>query len=58
MGKWGLFGLSIGCLLLVFSANARTGEYDILSLTTAIFLIIMGIFLIQKEKKQNKQNKD
>ncbi|WP_440897646.1 hypothetical protein ACS127_06685 [Amphibacillus sp. Q70] len=56
MGKWGLFILSIGCLLVLFSANARTGEYDILSLITALFLIILSIFLIRKEKKNNKNN--
>lgn len=57
MGKWSLFVLSIGFLLLLFSANAQTGEYDILNLTTALFLIIVGIYLFNKEKKQNKNEK-
>jgi hypothetical protein len=55
MGKSGLFLLSIGCLLLIFSGNARTGKYDILSMTTALFLIVIGTFLIFREKKQNKK---
>ncbi|WHY85686.1 DUF3188 domain-containing protein [Neobacillus novalis] len=58
MGKWGLFLLSIGCLLLLFSANAKLGKYDILNLTTALFLIIVGIIILVKEKKRNKTEKD
>lgn len=57
MGKWGLFLLSIGCLLLLFSANAKTGKYDILNLTTALFLIIVGTIIVFKEKKRNKTEK-
>ncbi len=58
MAKSGLFLISIGCLLLLFSANAKTGQYNILNLTTALFLIIVGTFLVYKEKKKNKKNKD
>ncbi|WML38235.1 DUF3188 domain-containing protein [Neobacillus sp. OS1-2] len=57
MGKWGLFLLSIGCLLLLFSANAKTGQYDILNLTTALFLLIVGTIILIKEKKRNKTEK-
>ncbi|WP_157065193.1 hypothetical protein [Amphibacillus sediminis] len=55
MGKWALFLLSIGGLLFLFSANARTGNYNMLNMTTALFFIIVGIYLVYKEKKQNKK---
>lgn len=58
MGKRGLFLLSIGCLLLLFSANAQTGNYDILNLTTALFLIIVSTFILIRAKKRNKTEKD
>lgn len=58
MGKRGLFLLSIGCLLLLFSANAQTGKYDILNLTTALFLIIVSTFILIRAKKRNKTEKD
>ncbi|WP_096911852.1 DUF3188 domain-containing protein [Neobacillus jeddahensis] len=58
MAKWGLFIVSIGCLLLLFSANAKTGKYDILNLTTALFLLIVGAFILVKEKRRNKTEKD
>ncbi|WP_218144097.1 hypothetical protein [Amphibacillus marinus] len=54
MDKWGLFMVSIGCLLLLFSANARTGNYDYLSLVTAIFLIVVGSVLAFKYKQPKK----
>lgn len=57
MGKWGLFLLSIGCLLLLFSANAKTGKYDILNLTTALFLIIVGLLLFLRKRREIKQKK-
>lgn len=56
MGRWGLFLLSIGFLVLLFSANARTGEYDVFSMTTAFFLIIVGTYLVFRKKQQNKKN--
>lgn len=58
MAKGGLFLLSIGCLLLLFSANAKTGNYDILNMTTAFFFIIVGSIIVFKEKKKNKNEKD
>lgn len=51
--KRGLFLLSIGCLLLLFSANANTGEYEIFNLTTALVLILVGTFILFREKKRN-----
>ncbi|GEN55932.1 hypothetical protein GCM10012290_04340 [Halolactibacillus alkaliphilus] len=52
MGKWGLFSLSIGCLMIIFAADQKAGTYDILSLITAGFFIILSIILIRKEKRQ------
>jgi len=58
MVKNGLFLASIGCLLLLFSANAKTGKYDIYSLTTALFLILVGSFMVFRGKRKMKKNKD
>ncbi|GEM05384.1 hypothetical protein HMI01_23720 [Halolactibacillus miurensis] len=52
MGKWGLFFLSIGCLMIIFAADAKSGTYDILSLVTAGFFIVISIVMITKEKRQ------
>lgn len=57
MSKNGLFLLSIGCLILLFSANAQTASYDVLSMVTALFLIVAGGLLVFKEKKQNNKNR-
>ncbi|GEM01529.1 hypothetical protein SAMN05421839_11235 [Halolactibacillus halophilus] len=57
MGKWGLFFLSIGCLMIIFAADAKSGTYDFLSLVTAGFLIVLSIVMIRKEK-QHKLSKD
>ncbi|KQL52474.1 hypothetical protein AN964_02235 [Heyndrickxia shackletonii] len=58
MVKNGLFLASIGCILLLISANARTGEYNIFNLTTALFLIIVGAFMVFREKRKIKKKKD
>lgn len=42
MIKNGLFLASIGMLILMFSVNRQTLHYDVLSLTTAVFLIVSG----------------
>lgn len=58
MVKNGLFLASIGCLMLLISANARTGEYNIYNLTTALFLIIVGSFMVFRAKRKIKKKKD
>ncbi|MGG0716091.1 DUF3188 domain-containing protein [Robertmurraya massiliosenegalensis] len=58
MDKRGLFLLSIGLLLFLFSTNAKTGEYEIFNLTTALVLIIVGTIFAVKSKKRNKTQKD
>lgn len=52
MGKWGLFFLSIGCLMIIFAADAKSGSYDIFSLVTAGFFIVISIIMMTKEKRQ------
>jgi len=54
MSKNGLFLISIGCLILMFSANAQTAVYDIFSMVTAVTLILSGIFMLLKDKTQKK----
>ncbi|GIN62055.1 hypothetical protein J27TS8_20480 [Robertmurraya siralis] len=56
--KRGLFLLSIGCLLFLFSANAKTGEYEIFNLTTALVLVIVGAIMALQGKKRNNTQKD
>jgi hypothetical protein len=58
VAKRGLFLLSIGCLLFLFSANAKTGEYEIFNLTTALVLVIVGAIMAVKGKKRNNTQKD
>lgn len=54
MSKNGLFLLSIGCLILMFSANAQTAVYDIFSMTTGLTLIVSGLFMLLKDKTRKK----
>ncbi|WP_182200258.1 hypothetical protein [Paraliobacillus salinarum] len=56
MSKSGLVLLSLGFLLFVVSANAKTGTYNIFNLTTAIFLIAVGIYFIIRDKKKTKKD--
>lgn len=55
MTKNGLFLISIGLLIFMYSANQNTQQYDILSMVTAIFLVALGSFLVFKDRKKNKQ---
>lgn len=59
MAKNGLFLISIGLILIMLSANAKTGVYDGLSLVTAAFLILSGISLMlwAKHRKKTDQHK-
>lgn len=58
MSKNGLFLISIGLILIMLSANAKTGVYDGLSLITAAFLILSGSGLLfrARKKEQTKRN--
>ncbi len=47
----GLFLCSIGFLIVLYSLNPRSLNYDLLSLTTGIFFIGLGGYLFFKGKK-------
>lgn len=53
MAKNGLFLISIGLILIMLSANAKTGVYDGFSLVTAAFLVLSGIGLMFWAKRRN-----
>ncbi|MEG0289704.1 MAG: DUF3188 domain-containing protein [Carnobacterium sp.] len=54
MIKNGLFLASIGMLILMFSVNRQTLHYDLLSLTTAAFLIVIGVLMAYRGSKKEK----
>lgn len=47
----GLFLCSIGFLIVLYSLNPSSLNYDLLSLTTGIFFIGLGGYLFFKGKK-------
>ncbi|HCT5826078.1 DUF3188 domain-containing protein [Enterococcus faecalis] len=47
----GLFLCSIGFLIVLYSLNPSSLNYDLLSLTTGVFLIGLGGYLFFKGKK-------
>ena len=56
MIKNGLFLASIGMLILLFSVSRQTFEYDMLNLTTALFMIVFGGVLAYRGTKKEKAN--
>ncbi|WP_326716828.1 DUF3188 domain-containing protein [Vagococcus jeotgali] len=49
MSKNGLFLISIGLIIFLLSSNAVTGQYDLLSIVTAVTFIIFGtVFILKK----------
>lgn len=63
MTKGGLFLCSIGLLLILYSANQNTGQYNWLNMITGIALLATGGILYatgaKKEKAlKNKNDKD
>ncbi|WP_414838683.1 DUF3188 domain-containing protein [Carnobacterium sp. TMP28] len=58
MIKNGLFLASIGMLILMFSVSRETFEYDMLNLTTALFMIIFGGVLAYKGTKKEKAKEE
>lgn len=54
MSKNGLFLISIGLIIFLLSSNAVTGQYDLLSIVTAVTFIIFGtVFILKKNKKKD-----
>lgn len=57
MMKNGLFLISIGLIIFILSANAKTGQYDFLSIITAVSFMVAGGFFFFKGKKREEQTK-
>lgn len=55
--KNGLFLISIGLLIFMYATNQNSLNYDFLSLTTAIFLMITGGIISYKAHKKEKIRK-
>ena len=55
MMKNGLFLISIGLIMFMFSYSRTTLEYDLLLMTTAVTAIVVGSLLAFKANKQAKQ---
>ncbi|MDT2805904.1 DUF3188 domain-containing protein [Vagococcus lutrae] len=57
MTKNGLFFISIGLLIFMFSVNRTTLQYNLLSMVTGIFFIVVGAALVYKVKQDEKKGK-
>lgn len=57
MTKNGLFFISIGLLIFMFSVNRTTLQYNLLSMVTGIFFIVVGAALVYKAKQDEKRGK-
>jgi predicted membrane protein len=57
MVRNGLFMCSIGFLIILFTLNPVTMTYDLLSMTTGLFLVVVGGYIFFKGKK-NEENKE
>lgn len=55
--KNGLFLISIGLLIFMYAANQNSLNYDFLSLTTAVFLMVTGGIIAYKANKKEKAAK-
>ncbi|MGC6767164.1 hypothetical protein [Enterococcus sp. LJL51] len=57
MTKNGLFIISIGLLMFVYSANAQTGSYNFANIITSLVVMAAGLFFFVTGRKREKQNK-
>ncbi|MDO5741580.1 MAG: DUF3188 domain-containing protein [Vagococcus sp.] len=57
MTKNGLFFISIGLLIFMFSVNRTTLQYNLLSMVTGIFFIVVGAALVYKAKQDEKKER-
>lgn len=57
MQKNSLFIISIGLLIIMFSGSSIVGKNDWLSMTTGIFLVVVGSVLFFRKKKNTKKDK-
>ncbi|MEI5994907.1 DUF3188 domain-containing protein [Candidatus Enterococcus mansonii] len=51
MVRNGLFICSIGFIIILYTVNPASLNYDLLSMTTGIFLVIVGGYFFFKGKK-------
>lgn len=45
-------------LIFLYSANAKDGSYDVLSMITALALFIIGLIVFSKGRKKEKQDQE
>ncbi|EOL47482.1 DUF3188 domain-containing protein [Enterococcus caccae] len=57
MVRNGLFVCSIGLIIILYALNPASMKYDLLSMTTGIFLVVVGGYFFFKGKKKEEQNK-
>lgn len=58
MIKNGLFLCSIGLLIILYSANLNTGQYNLLNMVTGIvFVASGGFFFVKGKRKAEKEEK-
>ncbi len=55
MTKNGLFLMSIGMLIFLYSVNQNTLQYNFFTLILAILLVGLGTFFVFKDRQKNKQ---
>lgn len=58
MFKNGLFLISIGSILFLYSANAQSGEYHWVNLITSIIIMAVGGLIASIAHKRQKKNKE
>lgn len=58
MFKNGLFLISIGSILFLYSANAQSGEYYWVNLITSIIIMAVGGLIASIGHKRQKKNKE
>ncbi|OTN76993.1 hypothetical protein A5886_002073 [Enterococcus sp. 8G7_MSG3316] len=58
MFKNGLFLISIGSILFLYSANAQSGEYHWVNLITSIIIMAVGGLIASIGHKRQKKNKE
>ncbi|EEV30721.1 hypothetical protein [Enterococcus casseliflavus] len=58
MFKNGLFFISIGSMLFIYSANAQSGEYHWVNLITSVILMAIGGIMASIGHKRNKKDKE
>lgn len=63
MVRNGLFICSIGFIIILYTVNPASLSYDLLSMTTGIFLVVVGGYFFFKgkkieEEKEKQQNNE